>query len=185
MPFPLAIPLITSGLSFLGGLVGNKQKSATSRNYGPLQQQLLDLIRKRLSGSADLSGYTSGGIQDINRTYDTIAQSQSNDLTARGLGTSPVAGAVDATRQNARAGSIAGFRNSIPLLQRQLQGDDLGLAASLFGGRTSTGESGGGLGGGFDSLSTMLGYLMKSGAFGRGGGGSSVGYQPNDMSGWG
>jgi len=182
MPFPLLLPLITSGLSFAGGLFGNKSKQTTTPNYGPLQGLIQDLIRRRLQGSQDMSGYTAQGMQNVNHTYDLIGQSQANDLTARGLGTSPVAGAVDATRQNARGGAIANFQNSVPLLQRQLQGDDLGLAGSLFGGRTTTGDEGGGLAGGFTNLAAMLGYLQKKNAFGRGGGG---GYEPNDMNGWG
>ena len=63
MPLPL-LPIALGGLSFLGGLFGNKSKQSTMPNYGPLQGQLLDLIRKRLSSSADLSGYTAQGLQE-------------------------------------------------------------------------------------------------------------------------
>ena len=72
-------------------------------------------------------------------------------------------------RENARGGAVAGFRNSIPLLQRQLQGDDLSLAARMFGGQESTGEGGGGLGGGLTNLASALGYFQSTGAFGGGG----------------
>lgn len=172
---------------FIGGWIKNKQKSSTTPNYGPFQKMIEDLLRRRLMGSTDLSGYTAQGLQDTNRTFDLIRGSQANDLTARGLGTSPVAGAVDATRENARGAAISRFQNSIPLLQRQLQGDDLGLAAQLFGGRTTTGEAGGGLGGGFENIAGMLGYLQATGAFGRrpGGGGSIPSYPPSDTWGWG
>ena len=99
-----------AALSFFGGLIANKQKSSSKPNYGPLHGLILDMMRKRLTGSTDLSGYTAQGLQDTNHTFDLIGQSQGNDLTARGLGTSPVAGAVNATRENARGGAIARFQ---------------------------------------------------------------------------
>src|SRR3990167_11191722 len=119
-----------------------------------------------------MSGYQAGGQQQINRTFDTIAQSQGNNLTARGLGTSPVAGAVEANRENARAGQTASFLNSIPLLQRQMQGEDLRMASDVLGmGRGSqtqaTGQSGGGAAGSAESLAQYLGYLMGTGSFNR------------------
>lgn len=172
------IPLITSGLGFAGGLLKNKsgQTQTTTPTldpaYNPLQTRLLQMVQQRLGASQDMSGYQAGGQQNINRTFDTIGQSQANNLSARGLSTSPVAGAVDATRENARAGQTASFLNTIPLLQRQMQSEDLGLASSILGqGRgstmTSTGQSGGGLAGGVENLAQMLGYYTANGAFGR------------------
>ena len=177
-------PIAASGLSFLGGLFGNKSRQSTRPNYGPFQQMIEDLMRRRLQGSTDLSGYTAQGLQDTNHTFDLLRSSQNNDLTARGLGTSPVAGAVDAARNNARGGAIARFQQGIPLLQRQLQGDDLSLAAQLFGGRTSEGSAGGGIGGGLENLASMLGYFQSTGAFGRRKP-PVMSYAPNDMNGWG
>lgn len=184
MPFPLLALAIPSIASAIGGYFKNRQQSSTTPNYGSLQGLIESLMRQRLQGSTDLSGYRSQGIQDTNHTFDLIGQSQANDLTARGLSTSPVAATVDATRQNARAGAISRFQNSIPLLQRQLQGDDLGMAARIFGGSTTTGESGGGLAGSFTNLAAMLGYLQSTGAFRRPGGGGG-GYEPSDTMGWG
>lgn len=189
MPWPLLIPLISSGLSFAGGLIKNKQSSSTTPNYGPLQGLITELIKKRLGTSADLGGYTAGGMQQINHNFDLAGQAQGNDLTARGLSTSPVAGAVDATRQAGRVASLSQFQNSIPLLQRELQAQDLGLAGSLFRGGTTTGEGGGGLGGGLENLSQMLGYFYGRGAFGKRGGYNNMGipqsYEPSDTYGYG
>lgn len=186
MPLPL-LPIALGGLSFLGGLFGNKNKQTSTPNHGPLQDRILQIMRQRLGSSADLSGYRAQGLQDTNQTFDLIRQSQSNDLTARGLGTSPVAANVDAMRENSRGGAIARFQQGLPLLQRQLQADDLGLAGYLFRGNTTEGTSGGGLGGGFDSLATMLGFLQATGAFGKGGGGGtrSMGWGLPNMSNWG
>ncbi len=136
--------------------------------YQPMRDQLLDLITKRLNSSTDLAGYSAGGQEGINHTFDLIKQSQGNDLTARGLSTSPVAGAVDATRENARGGQMATFLNSIPLLQRELQGQDIGMGADMlnFGrGTTTTGSSGGGLGGVAGNLAAYIGYLQGKGSF--------------------
>jgi hypothetical protein len=136
--------------------------------YSPLQQQILQMTRNRLNTSADLSGYAAQGTQNLNKNYDLINQSQSNNLTARGLGTSPVAGAVDARRENARIGDISGFQNQIPLLQRQLQAQDLASAQGVLGlgrGSTTTGSEGGGAAGAATNLAQMLGYLYGQGAF--------------------
>ena len=169
----LLIPsLIGAGASVAGGLLANKGKSATTPTmdpaYSPLQQQLLQMVRQRLQTSPDLGGYTAAGQGNINRSFDAVKQAQSNDLTARGLGTSPVAGNVDALRENARAGQSAQFLNTIPLLRRQMQAEDLGLGQNLLGlgrGTSTTTSTGGGLGGGAESLAQYMGYLMGKGAF--------------------
>lgn len=185
--------LVGAGGSAVGGALAKKNKSSTTPTldpkYGPLQDSVLSMLKKRLGTSADMSGYQAGGQQNINRTFDTIAQSQGNDLAARGLSTSPVAGAVDATRQNARAGATASFLNSIPLLQRQMQGEDLGLANNVLGqgrGSQTTQTSGGGAAGGFENLSDYLGFLMQSGAFKKPSPGFGTTYAtPNATTGWG
>jgi hypothetical protein len=160
--------------SAVGGYLANQSSSSTSPTldptYGPLQQQVLAMIMKRLNTGTDLSGYTATGVGNIGRTFDLLKQSQSNDLTARGLGTSPVAGAVDATRENARGGEVSRFQNSIPLIQRDFQNQDLGLASNLLGfgrGATSTSTTGGGQAGAATNLAAMLGYMSQKGLFRR------------------
>jgi hypothetical protein len=101
-----------------------------------------------------------------------VGQHLANDLTSRGLSRSPVAGTADEQLQQGRAANIADFQGNIPLVNRQLQNQDLGLAAAfLQGGRGTTGTgqqtSGGGVGGSFDSVAQMLGYLYGKGAFGK------------------
>ncbi len=173
--------IAAAGISAAAGAFGNKSKqtqtAVTSRQYQPLEQLILNSIQGRLSkGGTDLSGYSANGISDINHVYDLVGQRTSNDLTARGLGTSPVAGAVEASGQQARAGGIAQFMNSIPLLQRQLQTEDLGLAGNVLNtgrGIVSTSTSGGGAAGAASGLGSMLGFLIASGAFNKGAGGGS------------
>jgi hypothetical protein len=177
LPF---LPAIIGGVSSIaGGALANRSKQTSTTTptvnqaYGPLQTQVLDMITKRLSsGPADMAGYTASGIGDINHTFDLIKGSQANDLTARGLGASPVAGAVDARTQVARGGQIARFQNTLPLLQRDLQTQDLGMAGNILNlgrGGTSTGtaSSGGGAAGSFENLAAYIGYLAGKGVFGK------------------
>lgn len=180
-----AIPIAMVASSVIGGLLNKKsnQTSTTTPTIAPeyqgLQAQMLDMVKRRLATSTDLSGYTAGGVRDINHTFDLAGQSTANALSARGLGGSPVAGAADASRNVARAGAIGNFRASIPLVQREMQGQDLGLAGSLLGfgrGSTSTGNlsAGGGAAGSFENLAAMLGYMQATGQLGRFSGPGSV-----------
>jgi hypothetical protein len=180
MPAAIAVPLIASAISAGGGIAAaqlSKSKSSTTPTAAPeyqtLQSMLVNRIQDRLQNPSSLpSGYETGQIKGINNTYDLIGQSQANNLTARGLGTSPVAGAVDARRDQSRAGQIATMQASLPLLERQLQTQDLGLAQNILSGgtgQTTTGQtsSGGGLSGGITSLTDMLAFLYGKGAFGK------------------
>lgn len=193
------LPYIAAGASFLGGMVKNKSQQTSTTTptlnpaYSPLQAQILAMVKQRLSSDPDLTGYRAGGEQNINRIYGNTAVSQGNDLTTRGLSTSPVAATVAATRENARAGTLASFVNQLPLLKRQMQAEDLGIGTNVlqFGrGSTTTGTAtgGGGLGGGIENLAQYLGYLSGKGAFGKQPGmyASPAGsFAPSDTAGWG
>lgn len=168
---------IGAGLGFLGGLFGHKsnQTQTTTPTMDPafqgLQGQILGLIQNRLSNNSLPAGYEGQGIRGINSTFDAIKASQNNNLTARGLGTSPVAAAGQNAIDTARGSQVAQFEENLPLLQRELQTQDLGMAGNLLSlgrGATTTGNAttGGGIGGGFTDLGSMLGYLYGRGAFG-------------------
>jgi hypothetical protein len=175
------LPYIAGGASFLGGLVGNKSKATSTStptfdpSFSPLKDTILKMTMSRLNTDPNLAGYQAGGIRDINRVFGNVAQGENNNLTTRGLATSPVAATVDATRENARAGQVASFENSIPMLARQLKAEDLAAASGFLNmgrGQTTTGTqtSGGGLGGGIEQLAQFLGYASGKGAFGKPGG---------------
>jgi hypothetical protein len=180
MPLPLLALAAPSIASFLGGLFANKHKQTstttptTAPAYQGLEGLILKSIQQRLASPTGLpAGYEAGGIKNINNTYDLINQARENNLTARGLAGSPVAAAGDTRASTARAGDIVNFQSTLPLVQRQLQNEDLGLAGnvlSLGRGTTSTGEAsgGGGLAGGFTNLAQLLGFLYGKGAFGPG-----------------
>lgn len=216
MPFPL-IPLLLGGGSFLSGLFGQKAKNkaaqqantSTSNNtntvtstptldpaYKSLQDMILPSITKRLSNPGGLpAGYLENGIQNINETYRDVGMGLNNDLTARGLATSPIAGSVDMGLQRGRATDIAKFRNSSEMMGREMENEDLATALSIlnFGkGQTTTstgsgtvtgpaGTTGSPLAAGFGDLSTMLGWLIGSGAFNKGGGRAPLNSTMNPM----
>jgi hypothetical protein len=178
------IPLIASGVSAVGGYLANKGKTtqATAQAAAPtfdpasagLRGQVANIIAGRLNDNSLPAGYETGGIQNINKSYDAVNAKIASDLTARGLNSSPVAGTVTARSDLARAGDIGGFRTQLPLMARQLQNQDIGLAdqfANLGRGTTSTGSStgetatGGGAAGAFTNLAQMLGYLTGKGSF--------------------
>lgn len=185
---PAAIPIAMVAASAVSGALAKKgsqsQTSSTTPTVAPQFQGLQDLLVKHATdrltqGSALPAGYETGGIRNINNTFSQIAQSQGNNLTARGLANSPVAGMVDAKRDLARGGQIAQFQEQLPLVQRDMQNQDFSMANTLLNhgyGSTSQGTStvsqGGGLGGSLSSIGSMLGFLMASGALGKQGGGS-------------
>jgi hypothetical protein len=132
---------------------GNKSARTTTTmpTLSPEYKTLADLLRSRVesrlsSMGPDLSGYQTSGIGDINTTFGGIQRSIANNLTARGLGTSPVAGAVGANLDIARGQKIADFMNQIPLLQRQFQNEDMANALQVLNlgrGATSVGPGSG------------------------------------------
>lgn len=177
---PAAIPIAMVASSAISGALARKGSSTQTSStmpqvdpvYGGLRDILLKNATSRLTSGGLPEGYETGGVRNINHTYDLIGQNQQNSLTARGLGTSPIAGAVDASRNLGRAGQIADFQTNLPLVQRQLQNEDFGMANNLLShgyGSTSTGtqnySQGGGASGAFSDVGSMLGFLMASGAF--------------------
>jgi hypothetical protein len=148
-------------------MFGNKQKTqgTTDPAYGGLQDMLLKMFQQKLSHPSSLpSGYEAGGISNINKTYDLIGQRSANDLTSRGLGTSPVAGVVEGNNQQARGSEITKFQQQIPLLNQQMQMQDMLHAMGLLGmGKGTQTTQGGGLGGGLQSMGQILAYLYGGG----------------------
>lgn len=196
------IPLLMSGASLGAGALAGRQKKSTQQGSQdlwsyPTEQsawgsglgtRLSDILSGRLGQPTSLEGYEAGGMQDINTTYDLANQSLENRLGSMGLLQSPMAGTAASNMESGRAGELARFSQKLPLLQRQLQNEDINLASRLYALRpqgthqtgTTTGEytgSGNMLGGGFSNASTMLAFLYGMGAFGGGGktGGSSSG----------
>jgi hypothetical protein len=185
---PLAAPIVAAiiggGASIAGGALANRgsQQSGTAPTVAPeykgLQDMVLAMTQKRLQNPIDTAGYTANGVANINRASDLTRMNTENALAARGLSGSPIAGNAAATAETGRAGQVAGFENSIPLMVDQLQTQRLNDANQvLAGGRGTnyTGESqyGGGAGGAFTNLASMIGYLTGKGVFNKPGGASN------------
>ena len=198
---PAAIPIAMVASSAIAGALANrksKQTQSTTPTMDPafsgVQDLLLKQIMARMTNPSKLpAGYEAGAISGINNTYGLAQQSLDNRMTARGLGTSPIAGAGETTMQLGRAGEISRMQAGLPLIERQLQDQDLAAAQGLLGlgrGQTTTQTTPGNmLGGGAQSLSSMLAFLYGKGAFGAtpaaatGPWGSR--YAPGQTGGWG
>ncbi len=176
----------TVGLAGLGGVLGNTQGARTSTStptIAPGYQSLADMLKaramSRLNMGTNLNGYQATGVNNINSAFGNAAIGQNANLEARGLATSPVAAAVTGNVNTARAGNIATFLNGIPLLQRQLQDQDisnaLGQVTSLGRGTSNVG-AGSAAAGGFTSAAEMLAYLNGKGVLGGGGTGGFGGF---------
>lgn len=169
-----AAPIIAAGISTLGGWFANRGRSQSSTptldpSLQSLQSTIQGMLQQRLAQPSALpAGYEAGEISNINRVFDLVGQRSANDLTARGLGTSPVAGVVEGNNQLARGSSIVELLQRIPMLNRQLQNDDLAMGSNLLaqGRGMTTQQSGNPAGGAFSNLAGMLGYLMESGRLG-------------------
>jgi hypothetical protein len=181
----VAIPLIAAAMTtastvYAANKAGGQSSSSSSTptldpKLGGLQDNVLASVMHRLENGADLSGYTRGGQQQINAMSDLSKQAQANNLTARGLASSPVAATVDATREAGRTHDMSGFLNSIPMLRRDLQTQDIGIANNILGqgrGISTTGQTtipgGSGLAAGLGTLGPILAQMAASGAFGGG-----------------
>ena len=185
------LPAIAGVGSLIGGALSNRGQRTSQTGtqtsmpaldpaFSGLQGSILNMVQNRLSsGSALPSGYGAGQISNINRTYNLAGQNLSNTLVARGLSGSPVAANAAANLQQARAGSIVDMERGLPLLEREMQNQDLASALQalqLGRGQTSTMSSastgaGNALGGGATSLMNMLSYLYGAGKFGAAGNG--------------
>lgn len=168
------------GAAAIGGALENRQgarTSTTSTTENPTYAGLGDLLRQRitdrLNSTYDMGGYAANGIQGINDAFGGAQTGLDASLTSRGLGTSPVAGAGEATLQAARGSNIAQFLNSLPQLRRDMQAQDLGLASNFYAQRpqtTTTVAPGSVAGGAFGSAAEMIAYMSGKGLLGGGGG---------------
>ena len=190
MPFPL-IPLAISGIGALAGALSNKKgartgtqnnTSTTTFTEPPAYASMGDLLRKRitdrLNSTYDLSGYEANGLTGINDAFSGAQTNLNADLTARGLSTSPVAATAKTNLGTERAGSIAQFLSSLPMLRRQMEGEDLTRATGFYAGRplsttnTQSGTQllpGSPLGAGIGSAAELLAFFAGQGLLGGGG----------------
>lgn len=197
------LPAILGGASFLKGAMGGNRNQSNSRSsstssgtststptmaaeYSPMMQALISMNTQRLMKPSSLpDSYEQAGIRNINNTYDLAEGGLKNRLAAQGMSRSGMAGSGLGRLSGGRASDIVQFQGTIPMLNRQLQDQDMQNAMQLaqFGrGQTTTGtqtgsqnytgSSGqpGGLTGGTGSLIDALGWMYGAGMLGGGGG---------------
>lgn len=142
---PIVAPLIGAGISGLAGLFGGKKQQETSGtqttsgtqnvtgstsgsstpNLSPMQQNLASLFSNKAidfaNSAPDLTGYTQGGIENINQANAGSQAAMHNLLAARGLSFSPAYATAAQIGDQNRQSQITQFLSQIPLLQRSLQ----------------------------------------------------------------
>ena len=173
------LPAALGGASVAGGLLEGRKgartqtTSQTPGQFGEIGELLKQKYQQKLTSPSALpAGYETTGIGNINQTYDLINESLRNKLTSRGLTGSPNEAAVMGRSELQRGGDIVRFQNQLPLLERDLQEQDLANAMKLYYGGTGTETvlPGSALGSGLSQGADILAYLYGSGAFGGGGG---------------
>lgn len=142
----------------------NKQDfGEVTPTMSPQAQDFMTKLMGRFTEASkpvDITGIRQQGLRDINTSAGAQRQAVENIMASRGLGTSPISATSAANVENQRIGDINRFESGMPLLQSQLNTNNLGAAANFFAsipkGQTST--SGGttsqvGQSSGFDSTS--------------------------------
>lgn len=99
--------------------------------YQPLESSLRGIVQGRLNSPSSLpAGYAENAVRSINDSYAGANQAAINAAGRKGLSGQQTYALASPT-QTARAGQIADLRGNIPLLERQMQNQDLSLAQAL------------------------------------------------------
>jgi hypothetical protein len=126
----------TTGNQTTTGTMHGTSSGSYSPNLSPTAQSLLNNLVNQYSTLAsqgpNLSDYEAAQGNAINKTYNAAQQKTQQEMAARGLATSPVSGSVQSSQDMARASAMGQLHQSIPLLQQQLQLQDLAPLMQLF-----------------------------------------------------
>lgn len=99
--------------------------------YAPLDELMRGIMTRRLSGGSSLpQGYASSAARAINQSYAGADAAARNLAARRGLSGEQTY-AVASPANAARAGALADMQAQIPLLERQLQNEDIGITQGL------------------------------------------------------
>ena len=100
-------------------------------NYQGIDALMRNIMQGRLSSPSSLpAGYASNQARAINQSYEGADQAARNMAASRGL-SGEQSYAIASPANRARAGALADMRGNIPLLERQMQNEDVQLAANL------------------------------------------------------
>lgn len=141
----------TSGTT--SGTVSQSGSSSntTTPNLSPLQQQLANQFVNQSTNLANqdpnLTGYTASGLQTINQSGNAASAALRNSLASRGLSFSGAGANAETENTLNSINQGQQFLNQIPLLQRQLQQQNIQGEEAAFGalptGVTSSGSNSG------------------------------------------
>lgn len=195
------IPALLGGLGAIGGGLGNRKQqtktdstqsgsfdTSSSPLYDPTTLGVRDNILARLLSRNEAvpdftKEYELGGLENINTGNESLMRNVDRILTQRGLNRSPVGANASLQGMINKLNQGVQFRNTLPLLQRDIETNELDRLTNFFSGLpvgqrtsgTSTGTSSGTqeqpgnvLGGLFGGGSSLLGLLYGLGAFGGG-----------------
>ncbi len=157
------LPVISGLAGLFGGGATQKTQSQTQTsgnqqgqtfgsstpNLNPFQQSLAALFSRgamdQYNQGTNLAPYTSQGLQQIQGQGNQNSRAIANNLATRGLSFSPAAGAATTQNQLNTGNQMQGFLQQIPLLQHQLQSQDLDQLMRAFStmptGTDSSGDS--------------------------------------------
>lgn len=147
MPLPL-IPLAISGISALGGLLGNRgqtqqMNSVSNSNSGSTTMPslsaegtgvlypLADKYLEFLSKDPNLTSYRNAQAGDINRLADIKKKNIAETMAARGVSGPAVSTALNSS-EGSRIGDLTHLDQSIPLLADQLFSNKIAQGTDLF-----------------------------------------------------
>jgi hypothetical protein len=197
----LAIPISLGIGSLLASLFGRGGKKTTSEasqqgtsnltttqavapQYQEMQDLMIQNLMKRMQSPVPIAGYEASGLDAINKTWEAANLRSQNALSARGLLDSPIASLSNEQSNAARAGEQAAWINKMPLLQREMQMDDLKTTLAAIAGAPRTSQQWGTTSGtqtaagttgpsspfaeGLGNMMNLLAYLFASGKGGQG-----------------
>jgi hypothetical protein len=112
-----------------GGSFSNRP--VITGQYQPLDELMRGIMTGRLSGGSSLpAGYASTAARGINESFEGADQAARNMAARRGL-SGEQSYAVASPANRARAGALADMRSNLPLLERQMQNEDIGITQGL------------------------------------------------------
>lgn len=123
-------------LQFLNSLKGSTTQNGTTTTTPNLSPQMLSFINS-LTGryssltAPSLTGYQANQIGNINANSNIQAQAANNIMASRGLATSPVAATTAANIDQNRINQITSMQEQLPLLQNNLNLQNLNAAGSF------------------------------------------------------
>ena len=126
-----------------GGSQSYSNRPVITGEYQGIDELMRGIMTGRLSNPSSLpAGYASNQARAINQSYEGADAAARNMAASRGL-SGEQAYAIASPANRARAGALADMRGNIPLLERQMQNEDIQMAQALQAafGRGESGQS--------------------------------------------